>query len=237
MSSPSTARRARMSNFLRGLIAVTALIHIPFAFAIFALLSRWTHLSLFPRLSLSLALALAGLVAGAIHRSFYGGLGEKLIKGVAVAVTVLGAQVAINNMIYVPSGAWRQVETREELAQALLSAEERHLPVVIDFGATWCAPCLEMDKLTFHNAEVEPILTRGFELIKLDVTSANDEKLAIQKAFHSQTLPSVLLYPSNTRWTDLVKPLRAGEAMPRPAIQLQQMTHAPEFKQLLATVE
>ena len=29
-------------------------------------------------------------------RSFYGGLGEKLIKGVAVAVTVLGAQVAIN---------------------------------------------------------------------------------------------------------------------------------------------
>ena len=186
---------------------------------------------------LGLALALAGLVAGAIHRSFYGGLGEKLIKGVAVAVTVLGAQVAINNMIYVPSGAWRQVETREELAQALLSAEERHLPVVIDFGATWCAPCLEMDKLTFHNAEVEPILTRGFELIKLDVTSANDEKLAIQKAFHSQTLPSVLLYPSNTRWTDLVKPLRAGEAMPRPAIQLQQMTHAPEFKQLLATVE
>ena len=72
---------------------------------------------------------------------------------------------------------------------------------------------------------------------KLDVTSANDEKLAIQKAFHSQTLPSVLLYPSNTRWTDLVKPLRAGEAMPRPAIQLQQMTHAPEFKQMLATVE
>lgn len=61
MSSPSTARRARMSNFLRGLIALTALIHIPFAFAIFALLSRWTHLSLFSRLSLSLALALAGI--------------------------------------------------------------------------------------------------------------------------------------------------------------------------------
>jgi thiol:disulfide interchange protein DsbD len=184
-----------------------------------------------------LALALVGLIAGAIHRSFYGGLGEKLIKGLAVAVTVLGAQIAINNMIYVPTGAWRQVETADDLEKALLAAEERKLPVVIDFGATWCAPCLEMDKLTFHNPEVEPILTGRFELIKIDVTSASDTKLAIQKAFHSKTLPSVLLYPSNTRWSDLLEPLRRGEAMPRPVVQLQQMTHAPEFKQLLATVE
>jgi thiol:disulfide interchange protein DsbD len=89
---------------------------------------------------LGLALAVAGLVAGAIHRSFYGDLGEKIAKGVAVVITVLGAQIAINNMIYVPSGAWRQVETQADLEQALLAAEERHLPVVIDFGATWCAP-------------------------------------------------------------------------------------------------
>jgi thiol:disulfide interchange protein DsbD len=108
---------------------------------------------------------------------------------------------------------------------------------VIDFGATWCAPCLEMDKLTFHDPEVEPILTGRFELIKIDVTSANDEKFAIQKAFHSKTLPSVLLYPSDTRWTDLVATLRQGGTMPRPSVQLQEMTHAPEFKQLLATVE
>jgi len=61
-------------------------------------------------LLLALAASMFGgrLLAGAIHRSIHGGLGEQLIKGVAVAVTVLGAQVAINNMIYVPSGAWRQ---------------------------------------------------------------------------------------------------------------------------------
>jgi len=188
-------------------------------------------------LYLGVALAVAGLLGGAIHRSFYGGPGEKLGKAVAVALTVLGAQIAINNMIYVPSGAWRTVEDSAGLEAALRSAEERHLPVVIDFGASWCAPCLEMDKLTFHDPSVEPLLSARFELIKIDVTSADDGKLAMQRAFHSKTLPSVVIYPSDTRWSDHLGKLRSGEAMPQPAVQLQEMTHAPEFKQLIATVE
>jgi thiol:disulfide interchange protein DsbD len=175
-------------------------------------------------------------VAGAIHRSFYGDLGEKIAKGVAVVITVLGAQIAINNMIYVPTGAWRQVETQADLEQALLAAEERHLPVVIDFGAAWCPPASRWrssPSTTPRSSRSSPAASSSSR----STSPGDDEKFAIQKAFHSKTLPSVLIYPSDTRWTDLVATLRQGGTMPRPSVQLQEMTHAPEFKQLLATVE
>ena len=72
---------------------------------------------------LGLGLVGAGLLGGAIHLSFYGGRGEQLRKAVAVAVTILGAQIAINNMIYVPSGSWQKVENASELERALLAAD------------------------------------------------------------------------------------------------------------------
>ncbi len=188
-------------------------------------------------LYLGLGLALVGLLAGAIHRSFYGGPVEKLAKGVAVAVTVLGAQIAINNMLYVPTGAWRKVEDVAQLEQALLAAEERHLPVVIDFGASWCPPCLEMEKLTLHHETVEPILTNRFELIKIDVSESTAAQRAIQQSFRSPLLPSVLVYPSDVRWTDLVDQLRAGAEMPAPAVHIKEMTHAPEFRAKIEPIE
>jgi thiol:disulfide interchange protein len=58
-----------------------------------------------------LGLATVGLFAGAIHLSYHGEWGERVRKTLAVLLTVVGAQIAINNALYVPTGAWRQVET------------------------------------------------------------------------------------------------------------------------------
>ena len=60
-------------------------------------------------------------------------------------------------------------------------------------------PLLE-DALLGQGRRLAPLLGEG-------ATLEHDEKLAIQKAFHSRTLPSVLMYPSDTRWSDLVAPL------------------------------
>jgi thiol:disulfide interchange protein DsbD len=186
---------------------------------------------------LGLGLAVAGLLAGAIHLSFYGGFAERFRKVVAIAVAVFGAQVTINNLLYVPTGAWKEVTTAAELEQALRAAEDRHLPVVIDFGAAWCPPCLEMEKLTFHDPEVEPILNSRFELIKIDVTQETDEKRAIQKAFASETLPSVMVYGSETRLSGHFDALRTGAAMPAPAVQFRTFTRAPEFREKIESID
>ncbi len=188
-------------------------------------------------LYLGLGLTAAGILAGAIHLSYYGGAGEKLRKTAGVVATVVGMQVMINNFLYVPTGSWKTVETIADLEAALLDAEDRHLPVVIDFGASWCPPCLEMEKLTFHDAAIEPELERRFELIKVDVSQDSPDKSAIQRAFASQTLPSVLLFNSSTRFSDSFDALRAGEAMPAPAKQISKFTPASEFGPMIAEVQ
>ncbi|MCY0994665.1 thioredoxin family protein [Nannocystis sp. ILAH1] len=186
---------------------------------------------------LGAALTLIGLFAGAIHLSFYGEPLEKARKGVAVTATVLGIQVLINNTVYVPSGSWKEVHTIAELEEALTRAQDRNLPVVIDFGATWCAPCLEMEKLTFHHEEIEPVLESRFELIKIDVTQETPEKQTIKRAFSSETLPSVLVFPSQVRFTEHFDELRSGTAMPEPAHHFHKYTPADQFGPLIAQVQ
>lgn len=186
---------------------------------------------------IGLGVAVVGLIAGAIHLSFHGAWPERIRKTVAVALAVVGAQVAINNALYVPTGAWVEVSDSATLEQALTDAEARQVPVLIDFGATWCTPCLEMDKFTFHDAEVEPILTSRFALIRIDVTQESAEKNAIKKAFASETLPSVVIYPSGTRLSEHFAAIRGGEAVPAPAVHLDKFTPAAEFKALIAPIE
>lgn len=49
-------------------------------------------------------------------------------------------------------------------------AEAEEKPLFVDFYATWCLPCLEMEKRTFSNREVQNFLTSRFVPVKIDCT-------------------------------------------------------------------
>ena len=138
-------------------------------------------------LVISIAVALAGIAAGAIHLSFHGAWNEKTRKGVGVVLVLVGAL-----------GAWmwkltpsQHLPWEHDEAAAFSRARAEHKSVMVDFSATWCAPCEEME-LTFGDAAVYREITEHFVPLKLDVSDGTDEDLARRSHYGADTLPAVV---------------------------------------------
>ncbi|MEM7154939.1 MAG: cytochrome c biogenesis protein CcdA [Myxococcota bacterium] len=185
----------------------------------------------------ALTVVLAGVGLGAIHLSFHGPAGERFRKAIAVALTVFGSIVAVNNLVYVPPADWNRVTTIAELETQIQQAETDGKPILIDFAASWCLPCKEMELATFHDEAVEPILSTRFHLIKVDVTEGTDDHGTMQDAFGSATLPSVLVYPKDVKLSGHFEALREGEAMPAAPVHFKTFVDAEVFLEQVDPIE
>jgi thiol:disulfide interchange protein DsbD len=179
-------------------------------------------------------LVVLGVLAGAVHLSFHGGTGERLRKAVAVAIASVGAMLALNNVMHVEL-PWRHVQGIDELDR-VLAQTDRDKPVLVDFAASWCLPCKEMELQTFAAPAVEQLLVDRYELVKIDVSEGTDDHALMQEAFDSETLPSVLVYPGNSGLHEQIAALRAGETMPEPAVRFRTLVDAETFLRAIEPV-
>jgi thiol:disulfide interchange protein DsbD len=64
---------------------------------------------------------------------------------------------------------------------------------MLDFWASWCVSCKELDLITFKDEEVIKKL-QGFTLLKADVTENNDDDKALQKRFGIVGPPALVFW-------------------------------------------
>ena len=139
-------------------------------------------------LALSIALIVGGLVLGAVHLSFHGPAVEKARKAIGIALVIGGAFAAWSYTL-TPKQKLPYVVDDEAAAFAKARAEGKG--VMVDFAATWCVPCGELE-LTFGDDEVYPLIAKNFVPLKFDVSNDDATSAERRARYKAGTLPAVV---------------------------------------------
>lgn len=154
------------------------------------------------------------------------GNGKKLLKGTALLAFIYsvllivgsfsGAKSALNPLegFKNAGGAGVNLSKNEpnfigvsnltELENAVKSSSK---PVLIDFYATWCASCNELDEITFKDEAVLKKL-ENFTLLRVDVTKNSSDDAQIMKKFGLIGPPAILFFRAGNDAQDELKNAR-----------------------------
>lgn len=151
-------------------------------------LARW------PMVALGLLVGMAGLLAAQPARSWHELMGGRRVARVA------GLALASLGMFWVMFGATEapplvpgseRLGWRHSYAEAAAVAEAEGKPLLVDFTATWCNACHELEAEVFEQPQVRALLARRFVLVKVDFDADTPENKALLNRFEVSGLPSV----------------------------------------------
>ena len=83
------------------------------------------------------------------------------------------------------------INSLEQLDNIIASNKAK--PVMLDFYADWCVACLEFEKFTFTDKEVNALM-KQYILLKADVTGNNLNDKALMKEFNIFGPPAILFF-------------------------------------------
>ena len=162
-------------------------------------LDRWVHPSAVFFIG-AVVVLLAGLASGAIHLSFHDRPLIKARKAAAVAVSVAAITAGISWLLYVDRHLpWVQGDEQAAFAQA----QREGKGVMIDFSATWCLPCKELEK-TFAASPVYETITAHFVPLKFDVSDGTDRDDELKAKYGAGT-PTVVFATADGKILGRVK--------------------------------
>jgi thiol:disulfide interchange protein DsbD len=158
-----------------------------------------------------LFLIIAGIASGATDSiAPEATLYPRLVKAMGIVflitgIYLFGGQMIISGFIHppfelpqatvtsaaAPTAEQWQKATKEKVAQAAKEGK----PVVLDFGAKWCAACVELEEKTFPVKEVIEKLN-SFVSLKVDMTQPGPKEEAFQKQYNVIGFPTLIFINS-----------------------------------------
>jgi thioredoxin:protein disulfide reductase len=152
-----------------------------------------------PRFALEMsALVLVAIGLGAVHASFHGSAAQRARKLVGVAMATVGL-FGVTNYLLAPKGNVKLAWLSDE-PTAVAAARGAGRPLLVDFAATWCLPCRELEVKVFSRPEVAAALQR-FTLLRVDLSREDEDPAlgVIRHKYGAETLPAIrILSPDGT---------------------------------------
>jgi thioredoxin:protein disulfide reductase len=113
-----------------------------------------------------------------------------LISGATNPLNPLEKLTSSKNLVNVNGLVFQKVRNIAELELAIKNSSK---PVMLDFWASWCVACKELEEITFKDEEVIKKL-QGFTLLKADVTANSDDDKALQIMFGVVGPPALIFW-------------------------------------------
>lgn len=148
---------------------------------------------------IGLVLVGLGLGVGALHLSFHDDTSARVRKGAGVALATVGLFTLVS---WVETGPVTSAAPGEQIAwlhghdDAVKTGVAQGKPVMIDFGADWCAACKELERITYKDPTVVAEAKR-FVNAKVDSTEMTDAMTALWQKYGITGLPAVIFIDSS----------------------------------------
>jgi thiol:disulfide interchange protein DsbD len=148
-------------------------------------------------LGVAIGAMVAGIAIGAVHLDFHEpSTSIRVRKTVGIVLSVIGGFGFAAWLVAAPPG----LHWREDAREAIAQARAAHTPYIVDFGASWCGACGELERNTFPDPRVQAEGSR-FVAVHVDLSPGRDltEGRALLASYEQRGLPLVVMHDSEGR--------------------------------------
>jgi thiol:disulfide interchange protein DsbD len=132
---------------------------------------------------------MAGLHLGWLDKTKAAFKSFSWLKAIAGLAGIVIATFLIASMVFRGPG----VDWHPYSEKLLLEAKHQKKTVIIDFYATWCTPCRELENITFHDPAVVSEAAGHFVMIKVDLTQGGNPLYeALLKQYEVKGVPTLV---------------------------------------------